>query len=165
MSVIAELRRQKGLYAVCPSCEEEFPMSKAILFDATARELPKPALDHLKAQRAELSDKRAELAQKKLAAATKPRIAAESVNIGKVVEKIAPSLPGFPVNSSDCRSLLEPIDYVVFRGLSEKGQIDSLIFVDVKSGKGRLSYTQSQVKGLVECGKVRLIIAERPEAK
>jgi len=140
-------------------------MSKATLFDAAAKELPKPALDYLYTQKAELADRRAELARKKLAAATRPRIAAEAVNIGKVVEKIAPSLPGFPVTSSDCRSLLEPIDYVVFRGLSARGQIDSLIFVDVKSGRSRLSYTQSQVKSLVECGKVKLIIAERPEVQ
>lgn len=165
MSVIGDLQRQRGLYARCPSCEGEFLLSRAPLFDATKKELPQPALDYLKGRRDELADMRKDLAERKLAATTRPRIAAEAVNIGKVVEKIAPSLPGFPVVSADCRSLLEPIDYVVFRGLSARGRIDSLIFVDVKSGRGRLSNVQSQVKKLVECGKVKLIIAERPEAK
>jgi predicted Holliday junction resolvase-like endonuclease len=153
------------LYARCPNCEGEFPLWKSQLFDATQRTLPQPALDYLKGVREEIAEMSKDLAARKLAATTRPRIAAEAINIGKVVEKIAPSLPGFPVVSSDCRSLLEPIDYIVFRGLSAHGRIDSLIFVEVKSGGGRLSNVQSQVKSLVECGKVKLIIAERPEAK
>ena len=165
MSVKEKLRRQRGLYARCPRCEGEFPLSKAPLFDATQNALPQPALDYLKGRRDELADMQKDLAARKLAAITRPRIAAEAVNIGKVVEKICPSLPGFPVASGDCRSLLEPIDYVVFRGLSARGRVDSLVFVDVKSGNGRLSNVQTQVKNLVECGKVKFIVAERPEVK
>jgi predicted Holliday junction resolvase-like endonuclease len=60
---------------------------------------------------------------------------------------------------------MEPIDYVVFRGLSAHRRIDSMVFVDVKTGHGRLTRVQSQVKNLVECGKVRLLIAEREAEK
>ena len=89
-------------------------------------------------------------------------IAAESVGIGKVVEKIAPSLPGFPVNSADCRSLFEPIDYVVFQGLSRFGKVEAIQFVDVKSGGARLNGIQQQVRHAVESGKVRMLIVPRP---
>lgn len=163
MSVLSDLKKQRGLFAGCPSCDAEFPLANAVLFDATREQLPRPAVEYLSRRREELIKLRSELRARKLAATMRPRIAAKAVNIGKVVEKIAPSLPGFPVTSSDCRSLLEPIDYVVFRGLSAKGRIDSLVFVDVKTGRGRLSGMQSQVKNLVECGKVKLIIAERPK--
>lgn len=163
MSILSDLKRQRGLFAGCPKCEGEFRLADAVLFDATQASLPAPAVAYLGRRQEELADIRSELRARKVAAMTRPRIAAKAVNIGKVVEKIAPSLPGFPVTSSDCRSLLEPIDYVVFRGLSAKGRIDSIIFVDVKTGRGRLSGMQSQVRNLVDCGKVRLIIAERPE--
>ena len=76
-----------------------------------------------------------------------------------VLENVLPSLPGFPVGA-DCRPLFKPIDFVVFNGLSARGEVDSLTFVEVKTGKARLSAQQSQVRNLVECGKVRLVIAE-----
>ena len=162
MSVLSDLKKQKGIFATCP-CGAEFRLADAVLFDALQAPFPGPAVEYLSRKQDELKDMRDELRARKLAAMTRPRISAKAVNIGKVVEKIAPSLPGFPVTSSDCRSLLEPIDYVVFRGLSAKRRVDSIIFVDVKTGRGRLSDMQSQVKNLVECGKVKLIIAERPE--
>ncbi len=80
------------------------------------------------------------------------------MGIGKIVEKIAPSLPGFPVNSADCRSLFEPIDYIVFRGLSTAGHVEAIYFVDVKSGNARLNTTQKQIRQIVESGKVRLLL-------
>ncbi len=164
MSVLSDLKKQRGIFASCPSCDAEFRLSNAVLFDATQAPLPQPAVEYLSRRQEELNNMRHELRAKKHAAVTRPRISAKAINIGKVVEKIAPSLPGFPVTSSDCRSLLEPIDYVVFRGLSARRRVDSIIFVDVKTGRGRLSDMQSQVKNLVECGKVKLIIAERSEA-
>ncbi len=85
--------------------------------------------------------------------------AADSVTIGKVVERIAPSLPGFPLRSEDCRSLFEPIDYIVFRGLRSKGIVDAIEFVEVKSGKARLTPTQSGIRSLIERGKVSLYVA------
>jgi predicted Holliday junction resolvase-like endonuclease len=164
MTVLSHLQKQRRLFASCPNCEGEFRLADALLFDATQRQLPQKALEYLNRKQEELTDLREQLDARRLAATTRPRIAAKATNIGKVVEKIAPSLPGFPVTSSDCRSLLEPIDYVVFQGLSAKRRIDSVIFVDVKTGRGRLSGVQSQVKNLVDCGKVKLIIADRPEA-
>lgn len=162
MSVLSDLKKQKGVFATCP-CGAEFRLADAVVFDAMQPSFPQPAVEYLSRKQDELKDMRNGLAAKRLAAMTRPRISAKAVNIGKVVEKIAPSLPGFPVTSSDCRSLLEPIDYLVFRGLSARGRVDSIIFVDVKTGRGRLSNIQSQVKNLVDCGKVKLIIAERPE--
>jgi predicted Holliday junction resolvase-like endonuclease len=159
MSVLDQLKRQRGLYAVCPNCEESFPVADAGLFDAT-KPLPAAALEHLDGLRKELEEGRTDLVKRRLRAKEKPRLAAEAVNIGKVVEKIAPSLPGFPVDPGDCRSLLEPIDYVVFAGLAGKGRVEAMFFVEAKSGQARLNDSQREVKALVERGKVSLVIAE-----
>jgi predicted Holliday junction resolvase-like endonuclease len=163
MSVLTEIQKQRRLFARCPNCDGEFRLADARLFDATRR-LPTYALECLAARREQLKEERADLANRQESAKTRPRIAAESINIGKVVEKIAPSLPGFPVRVGDCRALFEPIDYVVFQGLSTSGRVDAVLFVDVKSGKARLSETQAQVRTAIERGRVSLLIAARGKA-
>ena len=92
------------------------------------------------------------------------KIAAKAANIGKVVEKIAPSLAGFPALTEECRALFEPIDYVVFQGL-RKGVVDSLQFVDVKSGNAKLTTRQKEIRDAVEDGKVRLVVRKLPGVK
>ena len=159
MGVIEELESRAGLFIRCPACDGEFSARKARLFDATRR-LPDYATEYLANAEAELGRARDELKASRLAAKTKPQLAAESVRIGKVVEKIAPSLPGFPLASCDCRALFEPIDYVEFKGLSLGGRVDALIFVDVKSGHARLKPSQRQIRDAVEGGRVHLLVTE-----
>lgn len=72
------------------------------------------------------------------------------VNVGKVVEEVAPGLSTFPYQRADCRSLLDPIDYVVFDGLSTTGKVTGMHFVDVKTGASRLNEHQKQVKVAIE---------------
>ncbi len=72
------------------------------------------------------------------------------VNVGKIVEEIAPSLSTFPYKGADCRSLLDPIDYVVFEGLSTQNKVTNLHFLDVKTGASKLNDHQKQVKDAVE---------------
>ena len=160
MTLLEQLQEARRLFVECPSCGVEFPLSKADLFDAT-EPLPPKALAHLEVQRGELRQQRADLKKRKFHACTKPAIGAVSSITGKVLEKITPSLPGFPVVSADCRALFEPIDYIVFNGLSVKGKVESLVFVDVKSGSARLDRGQRQIRKLVESKKIRLKVTPR----
>lgn len=160
MTLLEELQKARDFFVRCRNCDGEFPLSEAALFDAT-KPLPPKALAHIASKNEEMRDERAELKRSKHLASTKPEIGALSGTLGKVLEKIAPSLPGFPVESADCRALFEPIDYVVFKGLSVRGEVDSLVFVDVKSNKARLSGDQSEIRQLVEEKKVRLTVTPR----
>lgn len=159
-SLLEELQNERNLFTTCPSCDKEFPLSQANLFDAT-KLLPPKAIAHLATQKQALREQRADLKRRQLHAKTKPAISAVSSITGKVLEKIAPSLPGFPVASADCRALFDPIDYIVFKGLSANGIVDCLVFVDVKSGNARLSGDQTQIRKLVEHKKVQLKITPR----
>ena len=71
-----------------------------------------------------------------------------------MLERIAPSLDGFKFEQNDCRSLFDPIDYVIFEGLTKKGKVDKIIIVDIKSGNARLSGKQRKIKELVNDKKV-----------
>jgi predicted Holliday junction resolvase-like endonuclease len=78
-----------------------------------------------------------------------------SVNIGKILEKVAPAMRGFDMDCRDLRPLFEPIDYVAFNGLaSGNGRVDSVLFFDVKTGGAQLTLAQRQIRDAVERGKV-----------
>ncbi len=130
-------------------------LRKARLFDAT-KPLPSYAQSYLKQANEGLEQERVDLARRRKLARENPRRTAEAVRIGKVVEKIGPSLPGFPLQSRDCRALFEPIDYVAFKGLSERGVVDAVVFIDVKSGGAVLQPNQRRIKIAVEKGRVSL---------
>lgn len=72
------------------------------------------------------------------------------VNIGKIIEEIVPALPAFPYKSADCRSLLDPIDYMVFDGLAKNGYFSQIHFLEIKTGHARLNEHQKQVKSAIE---------------
>ena len=85
------------------------------------------------------------------------KLAAErslAVNVGLVIEEIAPGLPTFPFNGGDCRTLLKPIDYLIFDGLSQTGKVNQLHFGELKTGASRLNDNQKMVKEAVENHKV-----------
>ena len=162
MSLLNELSTNRRLHAKCSCCDETFRLSDAKLFDAT-KPLPPAALQYLTAQKQAVRDLREDLRDRKERAKTRPAIGAQASNIGKVLEKIAPSLPGFPVHAADCRALFEPIDYVVFHGLATRRTIEAITFVDVKSGSGTLTKEQRQIRTIIAAGKVSLKIITKSE--
>ena len=162
MSLIDQLQRDPRFFAQCPSCGGEFQVSKAVLFHV--RDTPPPeALKKLVELRDAIRARREEMAKKKKLAAEKAAITAESVNLGNVLEKIAPTFRSFEFAPADCRALFEPIDYLIFKGLAKRGTVDRLVFVDVKSGKARLKPSQKAIKEVVERGKLRLRHIPRKE--
>ena len=78
----------------------------------------------------------------------------QSVTLGRITEHFIPYLRGFPYNPKDARFLGTPIDFVVFEGLSE-GEVENVVFVEVKSGKGTLSTRERRVRDAVREGRVR----------
>lgn len=156
--MLDDLKKEKSLFIRCPHCDDEFRASKAILFDAT-KTLPPEALAILEAQRAALVEEKAALDKRKQGI-DKTEKAAESVNIGKVVEKIATTLQGFPAAPSDCRSLFEPIDLIVFDGLAKAGRVDAIRFVEVKSGASKLNGHQKQIRDAIQDGRVEFAVED-----
>ncbi len=57
--------------------------------------------------------------------------------------------------------MFEPIDYLVFSGLSKRNHVEALYFVDVKSGNARLSASQQSIKKTVESGTVKFGMIEK----
>ena len=74
---------------------------------------------------------------------------------GKVHEHLAPLLPEFcaEFNPRDARFLGSPVDFVVFDGL-DSGELERVVFVEVKTGSSGLSKRERQVRQVVEQGQV-----------
>lgn len=157
MALIDDLLLKPRLSARCPICEETFSLRKARLFDAT-KALPAYAHSYIARTKQEIGAQQEDLRRRRALAREAPRRSAEAVRVGQVVEKISPSLPGFPLEARDCRALFQPIDYVAFKGLSNNGTVDAVVFIDVKSGGAALQTNQRQIQAVVNQGKLSLLI-------
>lgn len=159
MSTISELLKSRGLYARCPNCDGKFAIQRAQLFDATTT-LPRTAAEYLRRETSDISNELKEMKVERKELSQRSSTAAESTGVGNVVEMLSPSLSGFPLAPSDCRALLKPVDYIGFKGLTTKGQVDAVVFLEVKSGRGRLTPDQRDIRSVVERQTVRLLVAD-----
>ncbi len=158
MRTLKELQRSRGLQVRCPTCDAVFPVQRASLFDAT-RTLPDFAEEYLAASRAELIEERRDLRTRRAELKRRSSTGAEASGVGQMLEMVAASLPGLPVNSADCRALFKPIDYIAFEGAA-RGKVESIRFIEVKTGGQRLSAVQRSIRTAIEHGRVRLRVAD-----
>jgi len=75
------------------------------------------------------------------------------VGLGKIIEKVIPAYKDFGKPISDCRPLFEPIDMILFNGLST-GSVKSINFMEIKTGNSRLNQHQRLVKDAIHEEKV-----------
>jgi predicted Holliday junction resolvase-like endonuclease len=72
------------------------------------------------------------------------------VRVGQISEQIAPFLHAWPYKAGNFRFLGSPIDGVSF-------EEDCVVFVEIKTGKGRLSPSQLRIRKLVREGRVKWV--------
>jgi len=90
---------------------------------------------------------------------------------GRIYEQMAPLLPEFPFSPADARFIGNPIDFVVFDGYTkvkdEKSDAISVVLVEVKKGKGKLTREETLIKKAVEEGWVswRTIVIKDESAR
>jgi len=147
---IIRLLEEGNLYAQCPcpECGEQFLLKDSGLFylddfSQQAKDLYQQELKKLKEQEQEIKDARKAI--KKTS-----KVGAQAVNIGFLLERLTPCMQTFPFEHNDCRSLFDPIDYLIFNGLSDQHSVDKIIFMDIKTGQARLSKSQREIRTAVE---------------
>lgn len=77
----------------------------------------------------------------------------QAVLAGQVHEQLVPHLPGFEFNPRDARFLGSPVDFVVFDGLAT-GEVTRVVFLEIKTGRSRLSRREQQVREAVRSRRV-----------
>lgn len=79
---------------------------------------------------------------------------------GKIGEEIVPLLPNFPYTLADAKFSGNPVDYIVFDGMSEfrDGNNEkeiTIIFADIKYNTASNSRVQTAIKRAIEEGRVK----------
>lgn len=152
--IINELKSDANIYAECPTCGEAFPLSTAIMFRVEGP-IPEDAKQLIEKKKKDIKNRWEAILNRRNELKERSKKATVSVNIGKILEKVAPAIKGFKFDPHDCRALFEPIDYIIFKGLtSHKGIVDSISFVDIKTGGALLTKHQKRIKEAVKSGKV-----------
>jgi len=141
-----------SFFTECPCCAEEISLKKTGLFDND--NFSEGALEIYQQQLAVIKQRKEELKRLKAIGTTKSESGAKATNIGFILERLAPTLKHFRFNRNDCRSLFDPIDYVIFEGLSVKGKVNKIFFVDIKTGAARLSKKQKEIKTIIDAKKI-----------
>ena len=72
------------------------------------------------------------------------------IRLGRIGENLAPFTEGWPWDPNSFRFLGNPIDGIQFNK-------DEIIFVEIKTGKARLSKSQKVFRDLVKAGKVSFV--------
>lgn len=75
-----------------------------------------------------------------------------STLLGKLFERLGPFFQKFGHDPRDMRAIMDPIDYVVFNGLTMNRCVDHITFVEVKAGLGRQSTCQRSIAETVRRG-------------
>lgn len=146
--------QDRGFYAECPCCGDSIRLRDCGLFyldDFTPE--AEEIYNRLKAECVERAE---EIEKRKEQISTRSEIGAKAVNIGFILERLAPSMGTFRFARNDCRSLFDPIDYVIFEGLSGKGVVSNISFADIKTGAAILKSHQREIRSLVQLNKVHL---------
>jgi predicted Holliday junction resolvase-like endonuclease len=149
-----------GFYAECPCCEEPVLLRDCDLFYLD--DFSEKGQDIFDLYREELQQRRTDLRERRKHISESFEIQARATNIGFILERLAPSLSTFRFECSDCRSLFDPIDYIIFEGLCQKNLVSKIIFADIKTGNAALSPKQREIRNLVNTKKVEF---ETYEAK
>lgn len=74
--------------------------------------------------------------------------------LGKLLERLAPCFRRFAYDPRDMRCICDPVDYVLFEGLTVERKVKQITFIEVKSGRSRLSSVQRSVREAVEKGRI-----------
>lgn len=149
--------KETNIYAECP-CGGEFKLSQAILFDGT-KPFPPKALEIQTQLQEGLEEREEELKKRKTLATEKALITTKAVNVGKNLEKVLPTMKDFRWELPDSRFLGDPIDLITFNGLSI-GKVNSINFIEVKSGNARLNEHQKSIKDAIEDKRVSFKVFE-----
>jgi predicted Holliday junction resolvase-like endonuclease len=152
--LINELKAIPDLYGTCSYCHETFKIADATLFDGLCKSFPTIAKEICKQYEHQLKERADSLLKRKLSVKGAEQKAID-VGFGKIVEKVVPAYKNFPFSLCECRALFEPIDMIIFNGLSNL-KVDSITFLEIKSGESDLNKHQRRIRDAVKEKNVHL---------
>jgi predicted Holliday junction resolvase-like endonuclease len=152
---IIKLVKEGQFKAKCPSCTKIMDFEKVPLF--TTKDVPTEVATIIGYKKQQIKEQLAFASQKTEVIVSRQVSDARSVNRGLIVERMLPLLKGFRFDRNDCRSIFNPIDYIIFDGLHKTGKVKKIYFAEVKSGNSKVSPKQSLIAKRISEKKVRFV--------
>ena len=100
--------QQNGFNANCTTCGDSFMLKDAKLFSVDNFNTDAKRL--LNEKKEELKERKEIISKKKSSTQKRVETTTGSVNMGFILERLAPVLAQFPFDKNDCRCLFDPID-------------------------------------------------------
>lgn len=122
--LVDELKSDRRLRAECPHFRRDFPLRGATVF-AVEGPLPEEARELVRAIQDDLKRRREELRERRRRAREVPGQARLATEVGQALEALVPRLQD-RLHPRDWRRLGDPIDFVVFDGLSATGRVQAV---------------------------------------
>lgn len=146
---------QGGFYVQCPDpgCDETVRLRDCGLF--YGEDFTEAALVEYKNRVEHQSNRLAALNARLKRIPESSETQGRAVNAGRIWERLAPCMDSFCFDSGDCRSLFDPIDYLVFEGL-QSGLVKKILFLEIKTGKSLLKATQKLLRAVVDAKQVSM---------
>jgi predicted Holliday junction resolvase-like endonuclease len=167
-------RTEHRIFGRCPHCGDAFRLSEVKL--TYGKEPPRDALTTAEQARERLEDQLAEMRESyedrmadrdawwrgrvhgevvKGVEKEKKEIRRQAVaqsrrtTLGRIIERVAPWFSGYGHHPADVRPVFDPVDFVVFDGLYATGEVSDVVFVEFKTGDGKLTSAQRSIREAV----------------
>jgi hypothetical protein len=152
---IIDMVRNGHFRTQCPNCKTEVQLDRARIY--TSENAP------VQGQRSGTASDLSHQPDRPVESESQPHaliqrtLPTQRINRGLILERIAPIMHGFQYDKSDCRALFDPIDYVVFDGLSALGIVRKIVFLEIKTGTSNVNPRQSMIAKRIAEKKVEFI--------
>jgi len=138
---------QRSIFGICPCCGKLFRLSDARVFVRTRP--VKDWMDGLDAERLRLDEAEVRLEEQKEALRTKARVKAR-LQARQVIRKIDRVFAPRRLNPDDAKTILHPVDFVVFNGMKDEASIRNLVLLDHESRSKERRRLQTSIARVVE---------------
>ena len=155
-TLMSFVRAEDQIAGYCPNCKGLFRFSEVELFY-----IPDRKTDFLSELRKKEEELEGRIGEEREDAIKRSRASL----MGKLFETVRPFLPEFSYNPGDLRAIWNPVDFVCFNGLALNRDVDSITFVEVKSGRATLTGVERSIREAVENGKVSFETVTHPDLK
>ncbi|MFH0970557.1 MAG: Holliday junction resolvase-like protein [Candidatus Diapherotrites archaeon] len=143
-----EYQEFRKILCLCPCCDEIVRVSDLRIFTKTPT--PKTWLDDYEKQMNVL-EQNVESFEEKEANIRKIQIEKGQLGAEKVIRKaISPILKELKINPYDMKPILNPIDFVVFDGMTKNGTVDEILLLSKNLKNSPLNAQREQLNQVVK---------------
>ena len=134
----------KEYNSVCPHCESKLNLSEVEVFED--KKFGENSLEYYENELKKVQKQKERIDGMVKNSFDWLTTTTKATNVGFILERLILTMDSFKYNHNDCRPMFDPLDYLIFEGLTEKGYVENITFVDVKTGNARLTEGQKQIK-------------------